>query len=165
VRFLGAMQVVLGLAIGAGALGLAKQLWDAPEGSAFHRPIRALLSAVTPGEATSVGARRPAAIRRTGPASPRFAAALVVLVTLPGARALSSRVRVLPDFEGSHCNELHDIAQRLQREPPGPQAGRHRRREPLVEPPHLRIRPPALAPDDGRWADCRRARTTTFCGR
>jgi len=118
VRFLGAMQVVLGLAIGAGALGLGKQLWDAPEGSAFHRPIRALLSAVTPAKQRAWAHDVPLQYAvRTGIAA--IAAALVVLLTLPGARALASRVRVLPDFDGSHGNELHDIAQRLQREPPG----------------------------------------------
>ena len=112
------MQVVLGLAIGAGALGLGKHLWDAPEGSALHRPIRALLSAVTPAKQRAWAHDVPLQYAvRTGLAA--IAAALVVLLTLPGARALASRVHVLPDFEGSHGNELHDIAQRLQREPPG----------------------------------------------
>jgi hypothetical protein len=118
VRFLGAMQVVLGLAIGAGALGLGKHLWDAPEGSALHRPIRALLRVVTPASQRAWAHDVPLQYAmRTGLAA--IAAALAVLLTLPGARALASRVHVLADFEGSHGNELHDIAQRLQREPPG----------------------------------------------
>jgi len=119
VRFLGAMQVVVALAIGAGVLKLGKQIWDAPEGSALHRPIRAALSAV-------LLARRRAWAREvplqyaTRTAVAAIAAALSVLLILPGARALASRVRVLPDFQStSHGDELHDIARRLQREPPG----------------------------------------------
>jgi len=40
VRFLGAMQVVLAMAIGAGTLALGARLWAAPEGSAARRAIR-----------------------------------------------------------------------------------------------------------------------------
>jgi hypothetical protein len=133
VRFLGAMQVVLGLAIGAGALWLGKQLWDAPEGSPMHRPIRRALAVAIRVLAAMpltrlvfkiAGARRDPASDvplqyavRTGLAA--LAAALGVLLVLPGARALAARVHVLGDYEGSHGNELHDIARRLQSEPPG----------------------------------------------
>ena len=43
VRFLGAMQVVMAMAIGAGFLWICKQLWDAAEGSLAARAGRALL--------------------------------------------------------------------------------------------------------------------------
>jgi hypothetical protein len=46
-------------------------------------------------------------------------AALAVLLTLPGAHALSARVHVLGDFEGSHGDELHTIAFLLHSQPPG----------------------------------------------
>src|SRR5262249_24540081 len=100
------------------ALWLGQQIWDAPEGSAFHRPIRAVLCAVTPAKQQAWAHDVPLQYSvRTGLAA--IAAALVVLLTLPGARALASRVHVLPDFDGSHGNELHELAERLQREPPG----------------------------------------------
>ncbi|HEU4734295.1 MAG TPA: hypothetical protein VFT22_40665 [Kofleriaceae bacterium] len=118
VRFLGAMQVVIGLAIGAGALWLGEQLWDAPEGSALHGPVRWLLRELTPSRYAAWAREVPLQHAvRTGIAA--LAAALAVLVVFPGASALASRVHVLEDFEGSHGNELHDITLRLQREPPG----------------------------------------------
>jgi hypothetical protein len=118
VRFLGAMQVVIALAIGAGALRLGKQIWDAPEGSALHRPVRFVLSAVMPASRRAWAHEVPLQYAmRTSVAA--LAAALGVLLVLPGARALASRVHVLSDFEASHGDELHDLAQRLQAEPPG----------------------------------------------
>lgn len=118
VRFLGAMQVVSSLAIGAGMLWLGKQIWDVPEGSALHRPIRAALSAVMPARRQAWAHDVPLqyAVRTTIAA---IAAAIGVLLTFPGARALAARVHVLGDYAGSHGNELHDIARRLSREPPG----------------------------------------------
>jgi hypothetical protein len=167
VRFLGAMQIVMALAIGAGAVMLGKRVWNAGEGSYLSRGGRllimiaglgvvgaiaymiwkapagsswlVLLQQVSLDRLSIVEARvlviaglaaiagfaaspvwRALASQygvRTGLAA--AAAALGVLLTLPGAQALASRVRVLPDFEGSHGDELHDLAQRLQREPPG----------------------------------------------
>ncbi|HEX2689879.1 MAG TPA: hypothetical protein VHN14_24840 [Kofleriaceae bacterium] len=118
VRFLGAMQVVVSLAIGAGMLWLGTQIWDAPEGSALHRPVRHLLSAVVPARRKAWAHDVPLQYAvRTTVAS--IAAALGVLLILPGAHALASRVRVLDDYAGSHGDELHDIAGRLAREPPG----------------------------------------------
>lgn len=118
VRFLGAMQVVMALAIGTGVQWLMARIWNAPEGALLHRPIRRVLVAVVPAK------RRPWADTvplqyavRTGLAA--LAAALAVLLILPGAAALGSRVLVLSDYPDSHGDELHDIAQRLQREPPG----------------------------------------------
>ncbi|HET7499713.1 MAG TPA: hypothetical protein VFK02_01875, partial [Kofleriaceae bacterium] len=118
VRFLGAMQVVVGLAIGAGALWLGKQVWDAPEGSALHRPVRSVLRAVTPARYAKWARELPLQHGvRTGVAA--LAAALGVLLVFPGATALASRVHVLGDYEGSHGKELHEIMLRLQQEPPG----------------------------------------------
>jgi hypothetical protein len=118
VRFLGAMQVVVGLAIGAGALAIGERLWDAPEGSPLHRPLRAALTRVMPANLAAWARDVPLQYAvRTGIAA--IAAALGVLLVLPGAHALAARVHVLGDFEASHGNELLDIARRLQREPPG----------------------------------------------
>jgi hypothetical protein len=118
VRFLGALQVVAAMAIGAGALWLAHRIWDAPEGSPLHRPIRGALRLVLP-------ARRRDWIRtvplqyavRTGLAA--LGAALGVLLILPGAETLDSRVRVLDDYHDSHGGELRKITKLLQSEPPG----------------------------------------------
>jgi len=118
VRFLGAMQVVLSLAVGAGFLTLCSWLWNAPEGAALHRPIRRALIAVTPrsrrGWASDVPLQY--AVRTAIAAT---AAALGVLLVLPGARALASRVHVLADFPASHGDELHTIAMLLQSQPAG----------------------------------------------
>jgi hypothetical protein len=118
VRFLGAMQVVMSLAVGAGMLWLGKRLWDAPEGSPLHRPLRAVLSVVVPAKQKTWAHGVPLQYAvRTSVAS--IAAALGVLLILPGAKALASRVHVLDDYPGSHGAELRDIARRLQSEPPG----------------------------------------------
>jgi len=118
VRFLGALQVVLALAIGAGALWLARQIWDAPEGAALHRPIRGALRLAMPARRRDWARDVPLQYAvRTGLAA--LGAALGVLLILPGADALQSRVHVLSDYPDSHGGELHKIAQLLQREPPG----------------------------------------------
>jgi hypothetical protein len=118
VRFLGAMQVAVALAVGAGALWLGRALWNAPEGSAVHRPLRTLVIAAVPVKRVAWARAVPLQFTvRTAIAA--AAAALGVLLVVPGAHALTARVHVLPDYEGSHGNELHDITQRLQREPPG----------------------------------------------
>jgi hypothetical protein len=118
VRFLGAMQVVLALAIGSGALWLGRAIWNAPEGSPLHRPIRGVLAAVSSAQrqawAREVPLQYPV---RTALAA--LAAALGVLLVVPGARVLASRVHVLADYEASHGTELHEVTQLLQHEPPG----------------------------------------------
>ncbi|HEY0480210.1 MAG TPA: hypothetical protein VGD37_21965, partial [Kofleriaceae bacterium] len=118
VRFLGAMQVVMSLAIGAGFVALCASIWNAPEGSALHRPIRRVLVAISPRRwrAGIAGAPLQYGVR-TGLAA--ITAALGVLLVFPGGRALISRVHVLGDFENSHGAELHTITQRLQTERPG----------------------------------------------
>src|SRR6185436_24781 len=54
---------------------------------------------------------------RTGLAA--IAAALAVLLVLPGSRALDARVRVLDDYAGNHSAELRTIAWVLRYQPPG----------------------------------------------
>jgi hypothetical protein len=167
VRFLGAMQVVLGLAIGAGFLWICKQIWHAPEGSLTARagqllimvvggagvialeytvvtappnaPWIAVLAEVSFGRLSSAEARMVASVTvaiggvaaawvlwrllrsayalRTAIAA--IAAALAVLLVLPGGRALAARVHVLDDFPGSHGDELHTITWLLRSAPPG----------------------------------------------
>jgi hypothetical protein len=167
VRFLGAMQVLMALAIGAGSTAIARMLWDAETGSRLARAAPFVLalaglaaagflgySVVTATPDTmahelariiTVGQLSPATARwvllgvliaivaallvvvwpplhtqygvRTGVAA--LAAALIVLLTLPGARALAMRVRVLDDFPGSHGEELRAITWLLQFQPPG----------------------------------------------
>ena len=46
VRFLGALQVVLAMAIGAGTLAVGARLWDAPDGSGARRALQIGLGAV-----------------------------------------------------------------------------------------------------------------------
>jgi hypothetical protein len=167
VRFLGAMQVVLGLGIGVGFLWICKQIWEAVEGSLTARAGQVLLMIVAAGAvllleytimtappqagwlvilqrasggwlsisdailvavvAVAVGGvaaewglwnvLRSQYAMRTAIAA--IAAALTVLLVLPGGRALASRVHVLSDFEGSHGDELHTITWLLRSQPPG----------------------------------------------
>ncbi len=118
VRFLGAMQVVLSLAAGAGFLALCRAIWTAPEDSALFRPIRHAVIAVS-GRAARAWARGASLsyAARTGVAA--IAAALLVLLTPRGAAALFSRVHVLKDYPASHGDQLHEITQLLQSQPPG----------------------------------------------
>ncbi|HEY0190520.1 MAG TPA: hypothetical protein VGC42_05315 [Kofleriaceae bacterium] len=118
VRFLGAMQVVIALALGSGAVWLGQQIWNAPEGSPLYRPLRRAMVAVTRGRRQDWAREVPLQYGvRTAIAA--IAAMLGVLLVVPGARALANRVHVLPDYEGSHGNELHEIARKLQDLPPG----------------------------------------------
>jgi hypothetical protein len=167
VRFLGAMQVVLSLATGAGALLLMQKLWHAEPDSALSRwarPTIVLVGLVIAGGVfyaiwtmpegsdalataqqmtfdllsqaqlrwcmlavlvalvglgvwwTWQALRTQYAVRTSIAAA---AAALFVLLALPGAHALTSRVHVLGDYEGSHGAELHIVTERLQAQPPG----------------------------------------------
>jgi hypothetical protein len=118
VRFLGAMQVVLSLAAGAGFLVVCRAIWAAPDDSALFRPIRRVVIAMS--RRASRSRARGASLAyaaRTGVAA--LAAALLVLLTPQGARALASRVHVLPDYPASHSDQLHAITQLLQSQPPG----------------------------------------------
>jgi hypothetical protein len=167
VRFLGAMQVVISLAIGAGVLALGQKLWNAREDSPLSRTGRLLVMIMgiigaggigytiwrAPEGSTSLAITQHLMFGRISQSQARWillaglvvlaaagalpawralrshygvrtgiaatAAALGVLLTLPGAAALAARVRVLGDYPSSHGDELHDIAQRLQSQPPG----------------------------------------------
>ena len=168
VRFLGAMQVVLSLAAGAGFLVLCRAIWNAPDDSAPFRIWRSVVSGAlgaaalggigytlwtTPANSLALRVVRTVlfslpsadAVRwialgalvaiaavatwlawrmlrtqyavRTAIAA--LAAALLVLLTPQGARALASRVHVLADWPASHGDQLHEITQLLQSQPPG----------------------------------------------
>ena len=118
VRFLGAMQVVVSLAIGAGFVALCSWIWRAPEGSMLHRPIRRALVAACPASRAAWARDVPLQYAvRTGVAA--VAAALGVLLALPGTRALAMRVHVIDDNKAHRSTELHLITLMLQAQPPG----------------------------------------------
>lgn len=95
VRFLGGMQTVMAMGIGAGAILIGHRLWQLagrlPETAAFW--LRTALAAL--------------------------GAVLVVLVVTPGSKALAARVRVLPETANSRPTELRIIAQMLADQPQG----------------------------------------------
>ncbi len=97
VRFLGAMQVVLALGIGAGAFAIGRSLWDAQVlfGTAVSRDVRWSL--------------------RTGLAA--LATALMLLVALMGAQRLTARVAVLPAYD--YRDEMMTIIDAVKLQPPG----------------------------------------------
>lgn len=94
VRFLGGMQTVLAMGIGAGAILLGQRAWQLAE----RWPTRAY------------------ALRTALAAA---AAAAIVLVAVPGGRALGARVRVLGDQANNRANELYIVNQILARQPQG----------------------------------------------
>ena len=114
VRALGAMQIVLALGIGAGTVMLGQWLWDAPWDRWF-----------TP-------SRKPAPQPDGQPSSLVYAmrtlfaavaAALVVLIVVPGGRALMARVRVLQDYPTSRRSELLEVNDILAKQPQGRKQG------------------------------------------
>ena len=94
VRALGTMQCLLAMGVGVGAVIIGQWLWA--------------LAARWPHNAYSI---------RTGLAA--AAAALLVLVALPGGRALAARVRVLGDYQNSHRKDILSIGEQLAKLPPG----------------------------------------------
>jgi hypothetical protein len=98
VRFLGGMQTVLALGIGAGVIIVGQRAWQLV--GRWPRHAYAL---------------------RTGLAA--AAAAAIVLVAVPGGRALAARVRVLEDIQNSYANELFTINQILADQPQGRKQG------------------------------------------
>ena len=94
VRALGTMQALIAMGVGAGALIVGKQLWE------------------------YVG-RWPASAYGMRTALAAIGAALIVLVALPGGRALVSRVRVLGDYKNSRRDELLTIGKQLAKLPAG----------------------------------------------
>jgi hypothetical protein len=104
VRALGALQTVVAMGIGAGAILIGKKLWDI-SGKLFDPfwPRNGIAAA---------------------------GAVLVVLIIVPGSWALSARVRVLEDVSSSHPDELFEINKALAKLPqgrkqPGPGAENH----------------------------------------
>jgi hypothetical protein len=106
VRALGAMQLVLALGIGACAVIVGRKLWDAPWTQWLRRPPP------KPNTEDSVQYGMRTAIAAA-------AAALAVLVIYPGSIALNERVRVLPDIQNLHRDELMTITDVLMKQPPG----------------------------------------------
>jgi hypothetical protein len=167
VRFLGAMQVVLSLAIGAGAVMLLQVLWRAEPGSHVVRLAWVAIAIIgviiagalgyvlwhTGDQAETLAAVERVTHRALSPAQLRWialialaaltgagiwlawrfvrsqyavrtalaagAAALGVLLALPGTRALAMRVHVIDDNNAHRSNELHLISLMLQAQPPG----------------------------------------------
>lgn len=118
VRALGAMQTVLGLAIGAGIVMLGQALWTAPWDRWFGPPNQKPLPE---GAVTSLvyGIRTMLAA---------VAASLIVFVAYPGCRALLARVRTLADYPVR--GELMEVGELLAKQPqarhqPGPGAENH----------------------------------------
>ena len=122
VRALGAMQIVLALGIGAGAVMFGQWLWDAP----WDRWLGKFLPWASDGEARGAGsaAVMPSSLvygMRTLLAA--AAAATVVLITVPGGRSLMARVRVLADYETSRRDELLEVNAILAKQPQGRKLG------------------------------------------
>jgi len=114
VRALGAMQTVLAIGIGAGAVMFGQWLWDAPwdRWLAFGKPV----PKTVPGEVsqTTYGARTFLAA---------IAAALVVFVAAPGGRALLARVRVMSDNPANYHDEMLEVSELLSKLPQGRKQG------------------------------------------
>jgi hypothetical protein len=127
VRALGAMQTVIGLGIGAGALSLGQWLWDAPWDRWFRTPYWVAMGKPTAG--TPQGADISQTVYAVRTALAAIAASLLVLVVYPGSRALLSRVRTLQDY-GPARKEMMQINTLLGgfpqgRHQPGPGAENH----------------------------------------
>jgi hypothetical protein len=108
VRALGAMQTVLAMGIGAGAVMFGQWLWSAP----WDRWFNVAVPKLPAGEVSSTvyGVR-------TGLAA--IAAALVVFVAYPGARALISRIRVMGDNPANYRDEMLEVSELLTKLPQG----------------------------------------------
>lgn len=107
VRFLGAMQVVLGLAIGAGGFAILRALWDARVDSWPMRLARRIAPRTGYGELV-YGIR-------TGIIA--LACALVILVALMGSRKLSERVNTLSAFD--YRDEMFEMIDIIAKQPQG----------------------------------------------
>ena len=94
VRALGAMQIVLALGVGAGLLIVGQRLWQlAGKSTSYAYGIRTVIAAL--------------------------AAALAVLVAVPGGRALAMRVRTLGEYPNSHRDQLLEVNAILAKQPAG----------------------------------------------
>ncbi|HEX5060679.1 MAG TPA: hypothetical protein VFV99_15025 [Kofleriaceae bacterium] len=94
VRFLGGMQTVLAMGIGAGVVLIGQRAWEiVGRWPSKAYALRTVIAAI--------------------------AAAAIVLVVVPGGRALGARVRVLGDHSNSHADELFLVNAILARQPQG----------------------------------------------
>ena len=113
VRFLGSMQLVFALGIGTGAYAIGMMFWNAPEDGLICRSLRAALRLTG-----SWVMKYPLQYGvRTGVAA--VTAALVVLVSVDGARFEQSRVHVLADQPNNVRAQMMDIIDGLEKLPPG----------------------------------------------
>ncbi|HEV7556666.1 MAG TPA: hypothetical protein VGO00_14475, partial [Kofleriaceae bacterium] len=94
VRFLGPMQVVLGLAMGAGAIAVGRAMWNWPRWKDWGLEY---------GARTAIAA---------------IAAALGVFVAT-GAPVIADRVHILEDYDNRHRGELMAVIDALRKEPEG----------------------------------------------
>lgn len=106
VRFLGAMQVVLAMAIGAGAFAMMRRIWDAP----VDNPAIAWLSnTFSTGYAEVMFGVRTVVLA--------FTCALVVFVALQGSSKLSDRVSTLAVFD--YRDEMFQMIDIIEKQPQG----------------------------------------------
>jgi len=105
VRALGAMQIVIGLGLGVCAIAVGRMLWDAPWDAWFAKLLG------SPTKSSSQYAMRTLVSA--------LAAGLLVLVAVPGARALAARVSVMGDNPAQHRDEMMEINDELAKLPPG----------------------------------------------
>ncbi|MDQ3299926.1 MAG: YfhO family protein [Myxococcota bacterium] len=123
VRFLGALQVLLALGIGAGIFAIARAIYMAPEGSPLHRPVRLLvIGLLRPLRRRELAERLPLQYGiRTALAA--LTAALGVIVAQGGWRALDERIHVLADYPndrpGAQRKEIFEIIDVLAHQPQG----------------------------------------------
>ncbi len=107
VRFLGAMQVVLGLGIGAGAYAIAHAIWTCGPDHPIRRIARRLAPRIS-GDDLVYGIRT---------AVIAVACGWLIFVGGPGARVLASRVNVLENYD--YAGELFEINDLLEQQPQG----------------------------------------------
>lgn len=111
VRFLGAMQIVFALGIGAGLYSITMALWNAPENGWFLRSLRAPFGLRTMAhEKFQYGVRTGIAV---------VIAALAVSVSVPGSRFEASRARVLGSDPPSVRPQMMRIIAALEAQPQG----------------------------------------------
>ncbi len=116
VRFLGSMQIVFALGIGAGIYSILVALWNAPEDGWFLRSIRAALR-LTGSWVDEVTHTSLQFGVRAGIAT--VVAALVMAVAAPGARVEAGRARVLGKDPPSVRPQMMEIIAALEAAPPG----------------------------------------------
>lgn len=109
VRFLGAMQVVLALGIGAGAFAIGRAIWHVRPGSLLHRCVVGLAGKRPHGELV-YGVRTVVIALAFG---------LVIFVALPGVGKLAHRVRVLETESYDYRDEIMEMNTIIAKQPQG----------------------------------------------